>query len=235
LPTVTLHDKTALEKVTSSAIFKRLTDHQDSIVAYVLDLGIGPLADEQWFYFEILPSLQDMIRNFSNLQYITWLTHHGTGTGYGHYSAGRDSSTLFHKMHPSARLDVVYRNRQYTPINRALLSSPQLQALDISVCYNNNNNNNNNNGPALGINEHETLKQCLIEGNIVNVLRLGFERVWLPHKYSENDSWVLFQDWKSVTIGSLNFHWQNSDRFPALEKFKIQYCRYEFTPENCNM
>lgn len=225
--TVTLHDKTASAKVTSSAIINRLTDHQDSIVAYVRNLRIGPLADEQWFYFEILPSLQGMIRNFTNLQCLTWLTHHGTGAGYGYYSAGRDSLTLFHRTHPSARLDVVYRNRQYTPIDCALLSSPQLHALDVSVYY--------NNGTASGSNELETLKKCLIKGNSVKVLRLGFEGVWLPHKYNENDPRVRFQDWESVTFGRLNFSWQKGDRFPALEELKIQYCRYEFTPDNCNM
>ncbi|KAF2468291.1 uncharacterized protein BDR25DRAFT_316403 [Lindgomyces ingoldianus] len=225
--TVALHDKTPSAKDASFAVMRRLADNQDSIVHLVWDLRVGPIGDEQWFYFEIHPALQDMIGNCTNIQSFTWLTHHGTGAGYGHYSAGRDPLTLFHKTQPSARLDVVYRDRQYTPIDRALLSSPQLHTLDINAYYDSSD--------SFGRSELQILKKCLVEGNSVKVLRLGFDGVWLPRKYSEHDPRVRFQDWEGVTTGKLNFHWQRGDRFPALEELKIQYPHYQFTPDHCNM
>jgi hypothetical protein len=67
-----------------------------------------------------------------------------------------------------------------------------------------------------GCSELQMLKDCLIQGNSIKVLHLAFEDVekslhWQTLQSLSLDSW---ED------GPLNFHWQDGDRFPALEEWR---------------
>ena len=66
-----------------------------------------------------------------------------------------------------------------------------------------------------GSSELQILKRCLTQGNSIKVLHLALENVD-KHRYGSAVSGLGIQDWEH---GPLNFHWQDGDRFPALEEW----------------
>jgi hypothetical protein len=199
---------------------KRLANSEDELGSYVRHLKIVTGADEQWFYFGIYPMLQDVVINATGLQSLTWNMHYSTGTEYGNKFLDR-----FHKTHPSAKLTVICRHRSLTPMDRALLSSPQLYAVDISVLYS---------GDMIStVGELQMLKKCLSDGDSVKVLCISFQMVLWPIQCEHNDPRPGFKNWEGLEDGPCNFQWKKEDRFPSLHKLVFGDGHYRFTPDHC--
>jgi len=64
-------------------------------------------------------------------------------------------------------------------MDRALISSPQLHAHEISALY--------YSAKIATASEHQILKDCLSKGDSVKVLRLSFEIVSLPSRCESDD------------------------------------------------
>jgi hypothetical protein len=118
---------------------------------------------------------------------------------------------VFHTTHATARLHVTNCLRDRKPLDRLLLSSPQLHSLRTNVYFD-----------LVGVcpivkssSELQILKRCLMQGNSIKVLHLALENV-ANHAYGNAVSGLSIQDWEN---GPLNFHWQDGDRFPALEEW----------------
>jgi hypothetical protein len=118
---------------------------------------------------------------------------------------------VFHTNHATARLHVTNCLRERKPLDRPLLSSPQLHSLRINVYFD-----------LVGVcpivkgsSELQILKRCLMQGNSIKVIHLALENVD-KHFYGSAISGLRIQDWED---GPLNFHWQDGDRFPALEEW----------------
>jgi hypothetical protein len=197
---IALHDRNDVAKVIGFELMKRLSndDDVDVIGEYARHLTVGPFGDEEWFYFGLSPALGGTIKGVKNLQSLTWNTHRAIEP---------NALQLFHKMHPSARLDAVYHSRWFTPINRALLSSPQLHTLDICIYY--------DPSTISGYSELQILKKCLTQGKSIKVLRLTTESAELNTtriRQNTHDPRHGFKSWEGVTQGPFNFHWQKGDQ-----------------------
>jgi hypothetical protein len=66
-----------------------------------------------------------------------------------------------------------------------------------------------------GSSELQILRRYLMQGNSIEVLHLAHEDV-NRHSSRTAFSGLGIQDWE---YGPLNFHWQDGDRFPALEEW----------------
>jgi hypothetical protein len=118
---------------------------------------------------------------------------------------------VFHTTHAAACLHVTNCLRERKPLDRLLLSSPQLHSLRMNVYFD-----------FVGVcpvvkgsSEFQILKRCLMQGNSIKVLHLALENVD-KYFYGSAVSGLGIQDWEH---GPLNFHWQDGDRFPALEEW----------------
>jgi hypothetical protein len=97
-------------------------------------------------------------------------------------------------------------------MDRILLSSPQLHSLERNVYYKGSYFQPHETGNS----ELQMLKQYLIQGNSIKNLHLALEKV--NQRLSlEHISKLHIEKWED---GPLNFHWQDGDRFPPLEKLR---------------
>jgi hypothetical protein len=109
-----------------------------------------------------------------------------------------------------------------------LLSSPQLHSLRLNVYFDAPYVHPSVNGPS----ELQILKQCLIRGNSIKVLHIALEYVD-KMLYGKTPSSLGVQSWED---GPLNFHWQDGDRFPALEEWRWSgRTEYVFSEQQFNM
>ncbi|KAF1936494.1 hypothetical protein EJ02DRAFT_83208 [Clathrospora elynae] len=146
-----------------------------------------------------------VLRNVKDLSSFGW------NTGYQIPSAVLD---CLQRGHPSAQLRLTDHNRQGIPLDEALLSSPQLHTLDITVgcifyCkfqY-----------PA-GICELPHLKRLLIRGGNLKILRIRFVRL----EHGSVAARARFQGYGAADVGPLNFRFEETDKFPALEELVLQ-------------
>lgn len=120
----------------------------------------------------------------------------------------------FHASWPSARLHAKMVQRvdpdsyEY-PMDRPLLSSPQLYSLDIQIFH-----------YADKLTEFPTLKKCIIRASGLKMLR-----------FSGNSQGGSRQtDWES---GPHNFQFQDGDVMPAIEQLRIPVHGYDLSDENC--
>jgi hypothetical protein len=114
-------------------------------------------------------------------------------------------------------------------LDRILLSSPQLHALDTNIYCKRPYRPN-----GTGITELQLLKQYLIHGNSVKILRFGFEDM-SPQLLKDDVVRANMSKWHD---GPLNFHWEDGDHFPALEEFNLRAAmeynvEYEFSTAQC--
>jgi hypothetical protein len=72
---------------------------------YVRYLRVGPCADEEWFYFELSPLLEDILRSLQHLRSLTRNTHRAVRPAV---------INLLHGFHPSAKLNLVLEIRYMT-------------------------------------------------------------------------------------------------------------------------
>lgn len=87
-----------------------------------------------------------------------------------------------------------------------------------------------------GHSELQILKDCIMAGNSLKILHLYFKAAHPEGKaYSPDDFGYKFKDWDGVVEGPMNFHWLDSDRFPALEDLQIDYDRFYLTRDQCDM
>lgn len=132
---------------------------------------------------------------------------------------------VFHAIHATARLYVTNCLRERKPLDRLLLSSPQLHSLRMNVYFD-----------FVGVcpvvtgsSELQILKRCLMQGNSIKVLHLALEN----GSYGSAVSGLGIQDWEH---GPLNFHWQDGDRFPALEEWGWSgFTRYVYSEQQLDM
>jgi hypothetical protein len=109
-----------------------------------------------------------------------------------------------------------------------LLSSPQLHSLRLNVYFDAPYVLPFVNGPS----ELQMLTQCLIRGNSIKVLHITLE---YDDKtlYGKTPSSLGVQSWED---GPFNFHWQDGDRFPALEECRWSgRTEYVFSEQQFNM
>lgn len=165
------------------------------------------------------------MQNITYLTSLEWYIGHSTGSEYSGGSE-RDVLTIFHNKHLSARLNVLYLYRGATPIDCALLSSPHLHTLGITVYH--------YGSATFGYCELQTLKRCLATGNSIKSLHISFT-VLSPANLPKFDPRRTFKEWETVSEGLYNFHWQINDRFPALEELSFDWGNYQFDPEDCHM
>jgi len=101
-------------------------------------------------------------------------------------------------MHPTARLHVTNIEREGKPLDRRLLSSPQLHSLRLSVYYDESDQHLYLEGFR---SELQILKDYLMLGNSIKKLDLSFEDV----KITIHDKALV--GLKDCAYGPLNFHW----------------------------
>jgi hypothetical protein len=76
----------------------------------------------------------------------------------------------------------------------------------------------------------QLLKQYLMDGNSLKILRFGFENMD-PRLLNDDTVKTNMSKWDD---GPLNFHWQDGDHFPALEEFSLRGAvEYEFSADQC--
>lgn len=136
-----------------------------------------------------------------------------------------------HRDHPSARLKVTNHNRKDLALDEALLSSPQLHTLDITVrCIHRGTTR-----PQDGNGDLSNLKTLLMRGGNLKVLRLRLsklEHFSIAKRSQYNTSTV-------VAVGPSHFRFQHTDTFPMLEELVISRADnlapvYEFSPKHCS-
>jgi hypothetical protein len=200
---VTIHDCTATEQSQSLKTVERLRNSNDSTGEYVRHLKIGPFMDEDRFECEISPFLEDILRGTDNLQALTWNMN---------CAPLPEMLDLFHKLHPSAHLHLILRNRTF-PLSRSLLSSPQLYTLDTEIY------------PPMPEDTGDSPSELLlINGSLppsLQVLRLSSRS---PNVYAKRAEFRNQNDWESVrnSIHMFSLNFQSSNRFPALEELSLR-------------
>jgi len=226
---IALHDKGGLAKTISSDVMKRLQNDKDVIIEHVRHLRVGPIADEEWFYLLVIPSLVDILKSVKNLHSLIWEAH---------LSPGPNVLAFFQETHPDAQLQVICRHRRLIPMDRDLLSSSQLHTLNVTVYGNSNFTVYSNSGDAAsGHHEFGILKDCLIRGNSIKVLHIAMDSTPQLDPFSSRGL-CRFKSWNGVVHGLNNFDWQKGDRFPALEELKFDYINdrhFHFSLGNCFM
>ncbi|XP_014551474.1 hypothetical protein COCVIDRAFT_112878 [Bipolaris victoriae FI3] len=178
-----------------------LLDGESPIAPHVQHLQIGTLQQDV-FDSIIAPVLGKVLTRLINLQSLSWDTN---------IPVPEPVLDVFHTTHATARLHVTNCLRERKPLDRLLLSSPQLHSLQMNVYFD-----------LVGVcpvirgsSELQILKRCLMQGNSIKVLHLALENVD-KYLYGSAVSGLGIQDWEN---GLLNFHWQVGDRFPALEEW----------------
>jgi hypothetical protein len=208
---VALHDDTRAAKREAIKQAEIIANIDNKVRTYVRQLEFGPFSDEQWFYSSIIPLLEGMLRSIKDLERLTWDTPRALPTAV---------LILLQSLHPSVRLHLKLRKRfTTTPLNDALLSSPQLHTLDVSLFYN-------------GINEDYAYSELQFfknhVGDNLRVLRLDL-KLCLSEDEKE------FPHWNSVQRGPYRFEWKEGDRFPALEELVFDSRKFALTAESCDM
>jgi hypothetical protein len=207
-----IHDRTLLGPSLSLPMLERLLDRSERTGEYVRHLQIGPFKDEGNFDLEILPVLETILKSVSYLQDFTWRMSCDLPIGI---------LDLLHKLHPSAKLHLILRNRKFQPLNRNLLSSPQLYTLDTEI-YATIPNHTGHSLSELSFIKH-TVPASL------QVLRLSTLDVDKPLQRAQ------LEEWSSVRYGMLNFDFQPGERFPALLELALRRDEFALTEENCNL
>jgi hypothetical protein len=135
---------------------------------------------------------------------------------------------VFHTTHATACLYVTNRLRERKPLDRLLLSSPQLHSLQMNVYFD-----------LVGVcpivegsSELQILRRYLMQGDSIKGLHLALEDV---NKHSSRTAFSGpgIQDWEH---GPLNFHWADGDAFPALEAWSWSgSTRYVYSEQQLDM
>ncbi|KAF2827321.1 hypothetical protein CC86DRAFT_291154 [Ophiobolus disseminans] len=206
---VALYDDTRIAKTFSMELISRI----ELLGKHVRHLTIGPFADEEWFYFTLTPLLEDVLKSLETLQSLTWNSERAIRP---------DILRTFHERHPSAKLQLMLKDRSLTPLSSTLLSSPQLHSLDISIyCV--------RGSATCGHSEAEFIKQSIAKSSL-KVLSLAVKSLASPIQRR------MFLQWDYVRYGFFNFNLQEGDRFPALEELRLGYdMNNVLTAENCEM
>lgn len=186
----------------------------DTMGKHMRDLTVGPFSDEEWVYFTLTPQLGSILRSTDALHSLTWQTHRVIRP---------DVLGLFHELHPSAKLNVVLRDRTVTPLSATLLSSPQLHSLDMEILCTKANKVSGQSEAAF-IKEHVFHNKSKLWS-----LCLDFLSVDTPKEQPQ------FLQWSYLRRSYLNLDWQDSNVSPALEELIIEYDFYHLSLENCGM
>jgi hypothetical protein len=197
---------------------KKMLDPNGTTAEYVRHLRIGPCADEEWFYFELSPLLEAILRSIKHLQSLIWNTHRIVRPAV---------LNLLHELQPSTKLNLILGERHMTPLSRALLSSPQLHTLDIPIYTTFSDDGRR-------YTELSFVKECIGTSHSLRVLRLRTKKIqkigYGPHHARDQ-----FLEWPTVAQGPLNFNFREGDRFPALQELKLDHDEYYLPPKHCSM
>jgi hypothetical protein len=203
-------------------ILTRLETPEDTLMEHIRHLKIGPYMDWGFCNDVIAPVLEGAVVNFTKLQSFTWSSH---------LPIPLNMLRNFHEKFPSAQLHVINHRRFPVSLPRSLLSYPRLHTLDITVYF-------ICGGLTHAYSEFQILKDCLIHGGSVKVLRLATESVRQDVPAGYHHELVPsneLQTREGVTLGPVSFHWKNDDRFPPLEELKLKYGDYHLSLEQCQM
>jgi hypothetical protein len=215
--TVALRDDTRTARGGSLVLMKKMLDPKRTTAEYVRHLKIGPCADEEWFYFELSPLLEAILRSIKHLQSLTWNTHRAVRPAV---------LALLHTLHPSAKLNLILGDRHLTPLSRALLSSPQLHTLEIPIYTTFSDDGRR-------YTELSFVKDCIRTAVRLRILRLRTNEI--RRTYSSRHARDQFVEWPTVAQGPLDFNFRVGDRFPALQELKLDHDEYSLPPEHCSM
>jgi len=136
-----------------------------------------------------------------------------------------------HGDHPSAQLKVTNHNRKDFALDEALLSSPQLHTLDITVrCFHRGATRRQDENSDLS-----KLKTLLMRGRNLKVLRLRLSKQqhFTMAARSQGNSYT------AMAVGGSHFRFQETDTFPTLEEVVISRAddlapAYELSPKHCS-
>ncbi|RMZ72424.1 hypothetical protein GMOD_00007406 [Pyrenophora seminiperda CCB06] len=194
----------------AKGLLQSMLDETSPIAGHIRHLQIGRLRQDV-FDSIIAPALGKVLTCLTNLRSLSLLLVLIRTSWDTNIPIPENVLDVFHSAHPTARLHVTNTLRERKPMDRLLLSSPQLHSLEMSIYF-------DSVGVCplvMGRSELQILKSCLMQGNSVKVLRLGLED-------AEKNLWgkkirsLGVENWED---GPLNFHWQDGDRFPALEEW----------------
>jgi hypothetical protein len=204
-------------------ILTRLQDPQDIVVEHIRHLCIGPFTDFDYYNTTIAPTVERVLARLTQLQSLSWNLH---------LPIPLSALQNINELHPLAQLHVKNRARRFPiPLPQSLLSYPQLHTLDVSVYY-----VGRISGPTYS--ELQILKNCLIYGGSVKILRLTTTSSLqgVPAGFNtDDDPGHSLHNWEGVEEGPVNFHWQDHDCFPPLEELKLGYNQYDLSLEQCQM
>ena len=206
---------------------KLANDSECNVWKCIRHIKVGPIINADWLYDVVYPALPRILSKVKNLQSITWATP--LSTAPAHTQTGEVSILeCLQTWQPHAKLNFVCHSRKFDgklfPIDDALLSSPQLHTLDTTLYVTQESKHSSHS-------EIQLLKQCLIRGGSVKILRFEIQDLSDRHR-------------RAPTSTPLSFTWKPSDRFPALEELSLptpQYnmdatkCAYHLTRENLLM
>ncbi|KAF1829065.1 hypothetical protein BDW02DRAFT_583985 [Decorospora gaudefroyi] len=200
--TVTLNDGTKHGVRTPARVMDRLQKPGDALAKHVRDLVVAPSQEPSRSFS------QTIVRILKNLQHLASFSWNAE---YHIPAVVLDS---LHHAHPSAQLKVTNHNRQCLPLDQTLLSSPQLQTLDMTVgCIHYGRPQD-----AAGICELPHLKELLVEGGNLKALRLHLIKV----QHGSAAARTRFAGYGASDVGPLNFRFEEGDAFPALEEMVLR-------------
>jgi hypothetical protein len=201
------------------SIIESLERHKGRLANLVRHLVVPSNVDKT---FVSAKTILRIMKSAKNLTSFSWNANHSI-----------PSSVLaaLHRDHPSVRLMVTSCNRQGHPLDEALLSSPQLHTLDLTVSCTHRGIYH----LEEGICELTYLKALLVRGGNLKVLRLRLIRL---EPQSEGAK-AQFKETMAWAAGPFNFRFEETDEFPTLEELVILQGgsyepAYELSAKHCS-
>ncbi|PSN74151.1 hypothetical protein BS50DRAFT_615105 [Corynespora cassiicola Philippines] len=208
--TVQLYDTSETAAKQTHQLLDRFCHDEDFLCSHIRDLKIGPLLSKQEFT-DVTRVLQKTLQHFTNIQSLTW---------HNEFHIPEELLNEFHAKFPLARINVNQSDRIDSPIDQALLSSPQLHSLEIKLLY-------TKNGPVTTSGELPILKQCLIKGQSLKMLDCTANTIRAQRK--------SFREQVKDERLPLSFDWKAEDCFPALEELRIAARDFDLSAEQCDI
>lgn len=218
---ITLSDGKGRANRISKVILQRLSDPEDGLARGVRHVSVA--------YNAAVPEklLLEALRNVRFLESFNWCTWLPVSPAI---------LDCFHKLHPNTRLNVNVHDRRNLPLDALLLSSPQLHTLNVtlSIVYEQHTAIHNTVGrpytdpdqgqvgQVRGKTETKELKNLLIQGGNIKVLRLRVEPIDCGSTAARN----RFKRYGHPVHDPAMFHFEEQDVMPALEELSIlHHCR----------
>jgi hypothetical protein len=204
---------------TSTSIVSSLERHDGRLAKAVRHLVIPFYPDQSFVPTKIILRI---MKSTKSLASFSWNAD---------YAIPSSILEALHHDHASALLKVTNHNRKGLPLDEALLSSPQLHTLDITIgCISRGTTN-----PQEGNCELPRLKTLIMRGGNLKVLRVRLSKV----EYFSNAARIQFSSPSVAAVGPFHFRFQQTDTFPTLEELAISRAddlapAYDLSAKHCS-